>query len=137
MLANDTSGFLSLKNINIHFASSHFLVICFLDYRSTLDPQQLKTSKFEWMLDNIRIEKIILTPIWAINVFWRFQLYYVLDIVPNCTLVQYKEKPWENGKNPNLWPNFGPAKFFSWVLPVLVVRQCFKLSSYAISRKNN
>ena len=92
MLANNTSGFLSHKNINIHFASSHFLVICFLDYRSTLDPQQLKTNTFEWMLDNIRIEKIISTPIWAINVFWRFQLYYMLDIVPNCNLVQYQDK---------------------------------------------
>ena len=92
MFANNTSGFLSHKNIDIHFASSHFLVICFLDYRSTLDPQQLKTNTFEWMLDNIRIEKIISTPIWATNVFWRFQLYYMLDIVPNCNLVQYQDK---------------------------------------------
>ena len=27
------------------------------------------TSKFEWMLDDIRIEKIILVPIWATNFF--------------------------------------------------------------------
>ena len=35
-----------------------------------------KTSKFEWTLDNIRIEKIISVPIWATNIFFgRFQLY--------------------------------------------------------------
>ena len=28
-----------------------------------------KTRKFEWMLDNTRIEKIISAPIWATNVF--------------------------------------------------------------------
>ena len=54
----------------------------------------------------------------------------MLGIVPSCNLVQYQEKlmmqPWENGKNP-----------FSWVLPLLVVRQCSKLSSYAVSRKTN
>ena len=42
-------------------------------------------------------------------------------------------QPWENGKNPNL----GPPTFFSWVLPLVVGRQCPKLSSYAISRKTN
>ena len=31
-----------------------------------------KTSKFEWMLDNIRIEKIISTPVWATNFFGGF-----------------------------------------------------------------
>ena len=33
--------------------------------------------------------------------------------------------------------NLGPSKFFSWVSPLLVVRQCSNLSSYAISRKAN
>ena len=28
-----------------------------------------ETSKFEWTLDNIRIEKIISVPIWATNIF--------------------------------------------------------------------
>ena len=28
-----------------------------------------KTSKFEWTLDDIRIEKTILVPIWATNFF--------------------------------------------------------------------
>ena len=28
-----------------------------------------KTSKFEWKLDNIRIEKIISAPIWATRIF--------------------------------------------------------------------
>ena len=34
-------------------------------------------------------------------------------------------------------PIWGPRNFFSWVLPLLVVKQCPKLSSYAISRKTN
>ena len=55
--------------------------------------------------------------------------------------MQYQGKlmiqPWENDKNPIFRPNLGPKNFFSWVLPFLVNRQCFKLSSYAISRKTN
>ena len=60
----------------------------------------------------------------------------MLDTVPSCNLVQHKGnmmQPRENGKN----PNFGPPKFFSWVSPLLVVRQCPKLSSYATLRKTN
>ena len=35
------------------------------------------------------------------------------------------------------WSKFGPQKFFSWVLPLLDVRNCCKPSFYAISRKTN
>ena len=77
----------------------------------------------------------------GLKFFWRFQFYLMLDIVPICNLVQYQWKlmtqPWENGKNPNFKPNLGPQNFFSRVLPLLIVRQCSKLSSYAISRKIN
>ena len=42
-------------------------------------------------------------------------------------------QPGENNENPNFGPNLPPPppppNFFSWVLPLLVVRQCFKLSS--------
>ena len=62
-------------------------------------------------------------------------------IVPSCNLVQYQGKlmqPWENGKNPNLERNLPPPKKnFSWVLPLVVFKQCSKLSSYAISKKTN
>ena len=65
----------------------------------------------------------------------------MLGIVPSCNLVQYQEKlmiqPQENDKNHNFKPNFGPPKFFSLVLPLLVVRQCSKLSPYANFRKTN
>ena len=44
-------------------------------------------------------------------------------------------QPSENGKNHNFRPNLGPQKFCSWILPFL--RQCRKLSSYAISRETN
>ena len=46
-------------------------------------------------------------------------------------------QPWENDKNPNFGSNFGPSKFFSWVLSQLIDRQCSKLSSYAISKKTD
>ena len=64
--------------------------------------------------------------------------------------MQYKQKlvmqPWENGKNlisdPILTTPHYPhhphlQTFFSWVLPLLVVRHCSKLLSYAILRKTN
>ena len=61
----------------------------------------------------------------------------MLDIVPSYNLVQYQgnmtTEPSENCKN----PNFGPTDFFSWILLLLVVRQGFKLSSYAILGKTN
>ena len=60
---------------------------------------------------NIRIENIISAPIWAINFFLRFQLYYMLDIVPSCNIVQYQGKlinqTWKNDKKPNFGPDFG------------------------------
>ena len=37
-----------------------------------------KTSKFEWMLDNIRTEKIILAPIWAAKFF--LEVSALLDV---------------------------------------------------------
>ena len=46
-------------------------------------------------------------------------------------------QPLENCKNTNFRPNLGPLKFLLWFLPLLLVRQCFKLSPYAISMKNN
>ena len=35
------------------------------------------------------------------------------------------------------WPKFGPKKVFLWVLPLLEVKHCYKLSLYAISRETN
>ena len=62
-------------------------------------------------------------------------------IVPSCNPVQYQGKlmmkTWENDEKPNFGPNFGPQKSFSWVFPLLVVRNCSKLSSYAIYKKSN
>ena len=60
----------------------------------------------------------------------------MLDIVPGCNLVQYQGKTMkqtsENSKRLNFGPNFDPTqkKFFRWVLPLLVVRYCSKLSCY-------
>ena len=61
--------------------------------------------------------------------------------------MQFKGKlmnqTWENGKKTSFEPNIslfganvGP-KIFLWALILLVVRHCFKLSFYAISRKTN
>ena len=50
----------------------------------------------------------------------------MLDIVSSCNPVQYQGKvimqTWENGKDPNLEPNYGLQKNFLWVFPLLVVR---------------
>ena len=51
---------------------------------------------------------------------------------------------WENGIKPNFepdfgpfWPIFGPKIFFSWLLSLLDVIHCCKLSLYAIWKKTN
>ena len=62
--------------------------------------------------------------------------------------MQFQEKlmnqTWENDKKPSCQPNFDPfgqnlgsKKFFWWILPLVDVRHCCKLSLYAISRKTN
>ena len=75
-----------------------------------------RISKCELPLDSIKTEKIISVPILAKKYFWRFQLYYMLDIIPSCNLVQYHGNimmiAWENGKNPNFGPILGPPKIF-------------------------
>ena len=48
----------------------------------------------------------------------------------------------EIDKKPNFrpdfgWPKFDRPNFFLWVLPILDVRHCCKLSLYAISRKTD
>ena len=78
-------------------------------------------------------------PQFGLQIFFWFQSYQILDIVPRCNLVEYPGKlimqPWENGKNPNFRLNLGHQNFFSWVSPPLVLKQCSKLSSYVIKRK--
>ena len=46
-------------------------------------------------------------------------------------------QPCGNGKNPTFGPNLGFPKFLPRVLPLPVIRQCPKLSSYAICWKTN
>ena len=83
-----------------------------------------KTSKFEWTLDNIRIEKIILVPNWSTKSFFG-----------GCNLVNIEKimmQPYENDKNTYFGPNLGVKKFCLRVSAGLVVRHFSKLSSYAI-----
>ena len=65
------------------------------------------------MLDSIRIEKIISVPIPATNFFF-FEVSALLD-----------------------YDLIALLGIFSMVLPLPVVKQCSKLSFYAISRKTN
>ena len=69
---------------------------------------------------------LILDPIWGPGNY--------LDNVPSYHPMQFLGKlinqTWKNDKK----PNFGPP-FFLWVLSLLVVRHCSKLSFYAIYRK--
>ena len=108
-------------------------------------------------------KNLILGPILAqicLPKFYSWVLFLpVVSIVSSCHLMQFKGKlmnqTWENGKKTNLGPDFsrslGPqnvatkifsqkiwyTKVFSLVLPLLDVRNCCKLSLYAISWKTN
>ena len=73
----------------------------------------IKTSKFDWMPNNIRTEKTISIPILASKAL----IWDKIFLEDSGKLMM---QTWENGKNPNFRPNFGTAKFFSWVLPLLV-----------------
>ena len=92
-------------------------------------------------------------------------VYVLYHNVPNYHPIQFPGKlidqTWKNDKKPNLgsdWTNFekmakktfnfgpnyglfdlnlGIQKLFLQVLPLLVVRHCYKLSSYVIQRKTN
>ena len=68
------------------------------------------------MLNNIRIEKINLAPIWATKFFLEVSALRNVRIVPSCNLVQYQAKlmmqPSENLKNPKFGPNLGAQIFF-------------------------
>ena len=90
------------------------------------------TNKFKWTLDDIRIEKIISTQISATNFFCSF--FRHCPKLQSCTI---SKKYTILRKNPNFGHSLGPPKIFPWVLPLLVVRQCPKLSSYAIFWKTN
>ena len=74
---------------------------------------------------NLESILVCLAQIWVHKLFWRFHLYYFLDIVPTYRPMQFKEKlmnqTWENKKKPNFGsnfglfgPNLGPLNFFGW-----------------------
>ena len=99
----------------------------------------LTTSKFEWTLDNIRIEKIISAPILPAKFFLEVSALLAVRHCPKLQSWAISEKTndgilrkWQK-PYPNFKPNLGPKKLFSRVLS----RQCSKLSSYAISWKTN
>ena len=80
--------------------------------------------------------------------FGVFYLLQILEIVASyhCMLFQGKlmNLTWENYKKPSFGPGFGPFGpnlvpkiFFLRILPLLDVRNCYKLSLYAILRKTN
>ena len=77
--------------------------------------------------------------------FHGFYLHYILEIVPRFHCMQFQgklRKTWENDRKPNFGTNFGPfdphlhfKKIFSWILPLLYVRHCCKISLSGIWRK--
>ena len=87
--------------------------------------------------------------IWVQNFFFRgFYLYYMLGIFASYHFMQFQKKTnernfrkWQKNlvSGPILtpWRKFGTQNFFSWILLLLHVRHCCKLSFYAISRKPN
>ena len=67
------------------------------------------------------------------KIFRAFYLYKMLYTVASYHCMQYQEKlknqTWKNGKKPSFGPDFdhfgtylGPNFFFSWILPLLDVR---------------
>ena len=66
----------------------------------------------------------------------------MLGIVASYHCIQFQRKimnqTFKNGRKPSFGPDFGlvwAPRFFSWILPLLDVRHCSKISLYAISRK--
>ena len=88
---------------------------------------KLKTSKFGKALDDIRIKKIISTPIWATNFFFFFlESSALLDVrhcpkLQSCAISRQTIQTWKYSKKPNFGPNFavfGPnlaPQIFLWV----------------------
>ena len=74
-----------------------------------------QTSKFECMLDNTRMEKIISVAI-CTTIF--FEVSALLDVRHCPKLQSYaisrktSDATWENGKNPNFGSNLGAQTFF-------------------------
>ena len=68
---------------------------------STINVNIKVTSKFQWMLGDIRIENINSTTVWATKIF--LEVLTLLD-VRHCP----KLRSWKNDKNPNFGPDFGP-----------------------------
>ena len=73
------------------------------------------------------------------KIFLEFYFHELLNVVPSYYRVQFKVKlmneAWENDKKPNFGPDIGPfaPKLpANWVLPLLVVKHCSKLLTYAI-----
>ena len=98
------------------------------------------TSKSEWTLDNIAIEKIISAPILAKRFFLEVSALvavrrhcpklqsWAISVKTNNGTLRKWQKPY-----PNFELNLGLPKFLSRVLS----RQCSKLSSYTISSETN
>ena len=86
-----------------------------------------KTSKFEWTLNDIRIEKTISAPIWATKLFLKVSPLLDVRHCPKLQSCPISRKTYD--------ATLRKWQTFFMVLPLLVVRQCSKLSSYSVSRK--
>ena len=83
----------------------------------------IKTSKFEWKLDDIRIEKIISATILATK--YLLEVSALLDIrhypkLPSCAISRKY-----NDATLRKWQK--TLTFVSWVLPLLLFRQWFSI----------
>ena len=64
-------------------------------------------------------------------------ILYNLKVINEPNLRKWQKKTNFGPDFDPFWPKFSPPKFFSWVLPLLDVKHCCKLSLYAISRKTD
>ena len=83
----------------------------------------IKTSKFEWKLDDIRMEKIISTTILATKYF--LEVSALLDIRHYPKLQSCAISRKHNNATLRKWQK--TLTFVSWVLPLLLFRQWFSI----------
>ena len=83
----------------------------------------IKTSKFEWKLDDIRMEKIISTTILATKYF--LEVSALLDIRHYPKLQSCAISRKYNNATLRKWQK--TLTFVSWVLPLLLFRQWFSI----------
>ena len=104
-----------------------------------------KTNERKLIMAKNLVSGLILAPkvffLWILPLLYiihccKLPLYAISRKTNEPNLRKWQKTQFQAWFSP-LWPKFGPKKIFSWILLVLDVRHCCKLSLYAISRKTD